>query len=185
MKKSENLKSIIIISLIVIFSLSTTYAFLNISSPTGNAEGQAGCFEVAYVKGADINSSLESSETNPQNTSTELKLSKSEECQIYTEADIYIHTNDTTTAPITSTQALKYKIEGTNLLKDGKTVNSLEGVINTLGDQKIATVKLTTTPTNYKIYIWVDSTISQGNYNDKTYSGYIYASSTQTSTVDQ
>lgn len=186
MKKSENVKSIIIIGLIVVFSLSATYAFLNLNASNSTNEVAAGCFIVDYIKGSDISSSLESSETNPQSTSTELSLSKDEDCQIYTEANIYIHTNEppATTAPITTNQALKYKVVGMHILDDGGTeINTVEGVINTLGDQKIATVKLTTTPTIYKIYLWVDSTVSQGAYNEKTYSGYIYASSTQTSTI--
>ena len=59
-----------------------------------------------------------------------------------------------------------------------------EGAVTSMdSDTVLATVPLTDTKTEYKIYIWIDSTLSKGAYNDKAYSGYIYAKSTQTSTV--
>ena len=88
----------------------------------------------------------------------------------------YLHTNDTTTAPIDTIPTLKYKI----ITEDNYEYN---GAITTKGDYLLATVPLTTTEKTYTIYLWVDSDISLGNYNDVTYSGYIYAISDQTSTV--
>lgn len=52
-----------------------------------------------------------------------------------------------------------------------------------MGDTLLATLPLENTEVTYTVYLYIDSTISLGNYNDKTYSGYIYATTEQTSTV--
>lgn len=173
--KAINIKSSIIILLLIIFSLSATYAFLNLGTPSNAATGTAGCFEVNYTGQAISNSALVSTTTYTEGASSNVVLSKSEDCEIYTEADIMIHTNDSTTAPI-SNGALKFKI-----LQGTTEINS--GTITTTGDTKLATVTLSTTATTYTVYIWIDSDISIGTYNGTTYSGYLYANSTQTSTI--
>ena len=52
-----------------------------------------------------------------------------------------------------------------------------------MGDTLLATLPLEDTEITYTIYLYIDSTLSLGNYNDKNYSGYIYATTEQTSTV--
>ena len=52
-----------------------------------------------------------------------------------------------------------------------------------MGDTLLATLPLEDKEVTYTIYLYIDSTVSLGNYNDKTYSGYIYATTEQTSTV--
>ena len=52
-----------------------------------------------------------------------------------------------------------------------------------MGDTLLATLPLEDKEITYTIYLYIDSTVSLGNYNDKTYSGYIYATTEQTSTV--
>lgn len=178
--KTNNIKLIIIITVIIVFMLSSTYAFIEFSAIANTTSTEAGCFEVNYTA-QEINASALVSTTNYlEGAKSEVVLSKAEDCEIYNEASIYIHTNaSATTAPINDYQALKYKV-----LNSSNTVLS-EGAITTTDgtDVKIATVPLTTTATTYSIYIWVDSDISQGNYNETTYSGYIYAESIQTSTI--
>ena len=173
--KKENLKSIIIIVLLIIFSLSATYAFLTFSSSNNTATGTGGCFQVNY-SGQTINEdALISTDDYTEGASSNIILSKSSDCQIYTKASIMIKTNTSTTAPI-SNGALKYKVlQGTTIIS--------EGTITTTGDTTLATVALTTTSTTYKVYIWIDSNISNGTYHDKSYSGYLYATAIQTSTV--
>lgn len=177
--KKENLKSSIIIGLIVIFSLSATYAFLNLSVNKNDATGTGGCFNVSYTAQNISNASLKSSTTYSEGAATTVTLSKDSSCKIYTESEIYLHTdsdNTTTDFPF-SNGAFKYRVE-----KSGTMVS--EGVVSTgETDVILATVPLTDTKTEYKIYIWIDSSLSKGAYNDKSYSGYIYAKSTQTSTV--
>lgn len=175
--RKENLKSIIIVGLIVTFALGGTYAFMTFSASNASATGTAGCFNVKYTGGQVINNQSLSSTTNYlEGESTEVVLYKDSNCEIYTEADIIIHTDSpATTAPIEN-GALKYIV-----LQGSTTIQS--GSITKTGDQTLATVTLNSTATNYKVYIWVDSEVSQGSYNDKDYSGYIYAAATQTSTI--
>ncbi|MCI6265813.1 MAG: hypothetical protein MR598_03075 [Erysipelotrichaceae bacterium] len=173
--KKENLKSIIIIGILVTFSLGSTYAFLNFKASNNTATGVGGCFQVNYSGQAINNLSLESSSTYTEGASSDIILSKSSDCDIYTEADIYLYTNTTTTAPI-SNGALKYKVV------NGSTTIG-EGAITSTGDKKLATVTLSTTSTTYKVYLWIDPDISNGTFNDTTYSGYIYANAVQTSTI--
>lgn len=182
MKITTNIKTLVIIILLVAFSLTATYAFVNLTAENNSAVGTAGCFSVNYT-GQEINNlSLTSTTDYTTSTSSEVTLSKNENCEIYTEAFIKIHTNDNITAPITGeNQALKYKIE--KISGNGEILDGGEGVINQIGDMTLATVKLTDTDTTYKVYIWIDSSVSNGAYNGTTYSGYIFAESAQTSTI--
>ncbi len=174
--KKPNIKLLISIGIIIIFSLGVTYAFMNLTTSSNTATGEGGCFQVEYTGGQAINNLTLASSTNYlEGENTELTLSKSADCQIYTEANIVIYTNTETTAPLAN-GALKYIV-----LQGSTTVSS--GEITKTGDQTLATVTLTSTATTYQVYLWVDSDISQGTFDDKTYSGYIYANSTQTSTI--
>lgn len=50
-------------------------------------------------------------------------------------------------------------------------------------DTLLATLPLEEKEINYTVYLYIDSKVSLGKYNDKTYSGYLYASTEQTSTI--
>lgn len=177
--RRENFKLSIIISLIVVISLSATYAYLEIRGEN-TASGQGGCFEVNYTGQTINNSSLQSTTDYTQGAASNIVLSKNENCEIYTKASIYLHTNSGETNAPLSNGAMKYKImQGTTEVATGV----ISAVTETTEDQLLATVDLTTTDTTYTVYLWIDPTISQGTYHEKTYSGYLYASSTQTSTV--
>lgn len=172
-----NIRSSIVIAIMITAVLSATYAFVNLSANSTTSNSVAGCFEVQYT-GTPISNALVSTTNYLEGSHSKVTLSKGTNCKIYTTATIYIHTNTTTTAPIAQTQALKYKV------MSGTTEVST-GLINQTGDKSLATVTLTETATTYDVYIWVDSEISDGAYNEKTYSGYIYATSDQTSTIKQ
>lgn len=175
--KKEILRTIVIIGLIIIFSLSATYAYLNLSiSNNTSATGTGGCFKVAYDGQNITNASLISSTTYSGGTTTTVNLSKNASCKIYTQSSIYLYTNSSTTAPI-SNGSFKYRVE-----KAGTKVS--EGVVTKVGGETLlATVPLTETETAYKIYLWIDSNTSNGTYHDKSYSGYVYAEATQTSSI--
>ena len=124
-----------------------------------------------------------------------ITLSKASNCEIYTEASIAINTNSTTTAPI-SNGALKYRIEV--ISGDGKIYNESaddptqepsltvkNGAITEVGETVLANVSLTTNATTYKVYLWIDSTISAGGYNGKNYSGYLHANAIQSSDITE
>lgn len=173
--RNTNIKTLIIIILLVVFSLSATYAFVNLSAIDNTATGTGRCLDVNYSGQAINNSALVSTTNYTEGASSVVTLSKATGCDIYTEADIMISTNSNITAPI-SDGALKYKI-----LQSTQVIS--EGSITTTGDTKLATVNLNTTATAYTVYIWIDSDISQGNYNNKTFSGSLWAQAVQTSTI--
>ncbi len=182
-KKSDKniVKLLVLIILLITLALGGTYAFLTLSKNANNQKSTAGCFKVNYT-GQAINATNLSVTTNYlEGAKTTVSLSKASDCQAYTKANIYIHTNtqaEGTTAPIEK-GALKYKI------LNGTTVTS-EGTITEKGATKtiLSNVDVTTTATTYTIYIWIDSSLTSNREFDQTkYSGYIYADSTQTSTV--
>lgn len=174
----ENLKSIIILSLIVFFSLSGTYAYMQLVATNNTATGQGGCFEVAYVGGQAITgASLVSTTNYLEGAHTQITLSKASNCKIYTEAQIMLSINTSTTTIPLNRSAFKYKI-----LNGSTTVST--GTIST-ANPTLANITLTNTATTYDIYLWIDSSISYGYYDNKTFSGYLYATSSQTSTIKQ
>lgn len=187
--KTTNTKSLIIISLLVIFSLSATYAFLNLDASDNSATGEGGCFVVDYTAEQSIGTqSLVSTPEEPTTAITEVVLNKNENCEIYTEAEIKINTNDSTTAPIDAKDAngnfigaLKYKVIKKS--GNGTMISEGSGSITAIGETTLATVNLTEDATTYEIYLWIDSTLSTGTYNAETYSGYLYAESNQSSTI--
>ena len=138
--------------------------------------GSAKCNGINY-QGQEINASNLSSTTNYlEGAKSTITLSQSEDCKIYSYVNIYLHTNDNITAPIDSVKALKYKL----ITEDKIEYN---GTITTKGDSLLAVVPLTSAPKNYQVYLWIDSEISSGQYDNKSFSGYIYATSEQSSTI--
>lgn len=166
----------------LIYSMSTvgvTYAYLSynaVSENFGNGDGY--CDRINYVSQAINSDDLLSSVDYLEGVNTTVTLSYDPSCAIYKIARIYLHTNTTTTAPIVEYPSIRYKVF------NGSTLVS-EGIISQLGDTIMATVPLTLTATGYKVYLWIDSDLSDGHYHDTVFSGYIYAQSDQTSTIDQ
>ena len=164
--------------LVVYSSLITgsTYAYLYLGSNNNDISGSGKCEGVNY-KGENISASNLVSTTNYlEGAKSTITLSKNKDCTIYTYVNLYLYTNNTTTAPITTVKALKYKIVSSNNV-------TYSGVVSYMGDTLLATLPLDDKEVTYTIYLYIDSTLSLGNYNDKTYSGYIYATTEQTSTV--
>jgi hypothetical protein len=178
--RKDNFKLSIIISLLVVISLSATYAYMEMSASNNSSTGTAGCFEVNYSGQSIDNSSLKSTKDYTEGATSNIILSKNQDCEIYTEASIIIHTNsDITDAPL-SNGAMKYKImQGTTEISSG----SIAAVDANSEDQILAIVPLTETNVTYTVYLWIDPEISRGSYHEKIYSGYLYARSTQSSTV--
>lgn len=196
-EKKQYLKLVSLIVVLVTMTLGGTYAFLYFNNNSQNTiKGEAGCFNVSYSGNEIKSSNLSITDNYLEGAKTKITLSKDPSCTIYTKSSINIYTNgpsttdciettqapDPTTLPLDS-GALKYKI-----FKDSNEIGS--GSIKTkCGAQEIANVDLTTTDTTYTVYLWVDSTITNqaGNerdlYDNKKYSGYIYAESNQQSTI--
>ena len=178
--KRENIKLSITILLVIVFSLSATYAYIELRPATANTSGTAGCFEVNYSGTTINNASLQSTNDYTKGAKSVIILSKNSGCQIYEQAEIMVHTNSArTTAPL-SDGAMKYKV-----MQDATEISAgyISAVTATSEDQVLATVPLTETATSYTVYLWIDPSISQGAYHGKSYEGYFYARSTQSSTV--
>ena len=176
-KRLTRLSSVVLfIFTYAIVITGSTYAFLDMNATSDVATGQGGCFQVSYT-GQDLNAgNILSTDNYLEGAHTTVTLSKDSTCKIYTESNIYIHTNTEATAPIDTTEAMRYKL----VTNDGYERN---GFITVKGDTLLGSVALTDTSTTYTIYVWIDSDLSGGAYHDTTYSGYIYADSNQTSTV--
>lgn len=155
----------------------STYAYLDINNTNNVVQGTVGCFDVSYTGERIRHTNLSATTNYLEGAKSTVTVAKTTSCKIYTEAQIFIHIDDSTTAPIDTVQALKYKV------MQGST-NISSGVISSKNTEiLLATVPITTTTTNYNIYIWVDSSISNKQYDEVDLSGYIYAVSTQSSTV--
>ena len=186
----RNINLTIIISLIIVILLSATYAYVELSASTTTGTSEAGCFVVDYTGGPSLEDlTFQSTASHVEVQSTYVTVSKNSGCQIYKEAKINLHTDLTITnaAPLCyevdspdyteEACSMKYRVmQGENLISEGSVMSQTE--------QELATVELTNDPTTYTIYIWIDSATSGGLYNGKEYSGYIYASSVQSSTID-
>ena len=182
---SKNKITLTLVFAIFIYSIAiigSTYAYISISANNNQVSGQGGCFQVSYtgqeLNAGNINSTIEfnTSETGTI-ANTTVTLSKASTCKIYTEANIYLHTNDATTAPIDTTPAMRYKLV---------TEDNIEysDIVHKSCDVLLATVPITDTATTYSIYLWIDANMSSGFYDGKSYSGYVYAESMQTSTIE-
>lgn len=168
---------IIFIFAFVVLLIGSTYAYQQLGATSNTAQGQGGCFQVSYT-GQNLDAgSIVSTDNYLNGAHTTITLSKDSTCKIYTEANIYIHTNNETTAPIDTVEAMRYKL----VTNDGYERN---GFITAKGDTLLGSVALTDTSKTYTIYVWIDSDLSVGAYHDTSYSGYIYADSNQTSTVN-
>lgn len=175
--KISKLKYFYFILVFSILLISGTYAYQYINTTNNSVTGMGGCFNVNYT-GQNIATTDLATTTNYQNGSrTTVTLSKHSSCKLYTEANIYLKTNNTTTAPIESIPALKYKVFNS-------TSQISEGTITTKNDYLLATVPLTDTSTTYTVYLYIDANLSIGQYDGKSYSGYVYAESNQTSTIE-
>lgn len=172
--QKQNIKLIIIILLIVTLATSATYAFLNLSAQNNTATGQGGCFNVGYSGQEITDASLQSTTNYKEGAHSQITLYKDATCKIYTEASIYLHTNTNSDIPLANNNAFKY------IILNGST-KIAEGII-TRDEKTLATVTLTTEQKVYDVYIWIDSNISNGAYHNKSFSGYLYANSVQTST---
>lgn len=182
--KKNNVLIFLLIFFLIFLSFGVTYAFLQTNDNNNQMTGEGGCFVVDYVgeEGQYISPSnnLETSSDYTSGGSSTVTLSKNVDCQIYTQASIYLNTNeDGTSSQLLGEGALKYTVV------NGSDSVIASGTINATGVTTLAVVNLTSTATTYTIYIWVDSDITYNSdiiYDELTYSGYIYADAIQSST---
>ena len=177
----KNKSIFIYLSLIFCYAVlvtGSTYAYLNMNATaTNNITAQAGCFEVNYQGDTIIHKNLSATTNYLEGVRSNITVSRNANCDIYKEAYIIIHVDDDITAPIETIQALKYKVVQGSTDID-------EGLITEKGEVLLTTVPLNTTATTYTVYIWVDASLSNKQYDEVKFTGYIYAESDGTSTID-
>ena len=182
--RKDFIRSMIIVGLIVVFSISSTYAFMYYSANSDDSSGTGGCFQVSYEGTAVNNVAVIAGDAYSDDGVSAhpiVKLSKASSCKIYTEASIYLSVNESSQIPLVQSNpasgAFKYKV------MNGST-EVASGVINKSNDDiLLGTVPLSNTVTTYDIYLWIDQTISNGAYDELSFSGKIYAQSVQSSGI--
>ncbi len=173
---------LVFIFIYALLTISSTYAYLSLNANNNTASGTASCGNISYNGTNITGANLETSTSYLDGIHSTITMSKNINGG-YTEADIYIHNNQGSNIPlnngVTGYEAFKYVIlQGTTIVSSGIIQKS-----NT--DQLLATVELTTTATTYDVYVWIDSELSNGLYNNVSYTGYIYAKAICSSTVGE
>jgi len=177
MTKKKIVKFILFLFIYSLTITGSTYAILTLNAQNNTMTGSGYCNNINYTAEIIDSSSITSTENYLEGAKTNITISNNTNCRIYTLAHIYLYTNESTTSPIEEVPALKYKVfDGEILIK--------EGTITQKKDTLIATVPLSHISTTYTVYTYIDSSISNGSYNNTNYSGYIYATTEQTSTIN-
>ena len=171
------LYSLLIVLLIVIVSVSITYALLSWSGVV-NISGTSECFDVNYVKGQDIGG-----DSNPANfvlannytqgLSSVIKVNLKDTCTITNgTGTLYLNTDTSVTSSILlSGKLLKYQV-----LDDTTPVGS--GIISSAESIEIyKDIPITTTVKTITVYIWLDGNlVTEQNQNEilsSVYKGHI------------
>jgi hypothetical protein len=172
-EKKQYLKLIFLIALLITLIIGTTYAFLNLNGNKATEGTKAGCFSVSY-EGNEINATNLSTTTNYlEGAKTTLKLKKDTDCEIYTTANIYLYIDSTNTTSTLLSGDLNY------IILDQNSTTIAQGVVTSTGSILLKTVSLTTTQTPYSV-----KPSSNRTYDNTKFVGYIYADTTQSSTIN-
>ena len=160
------LYSLLIVLLIVIVSVSITYAWLSWSGVV-NISGTSECFDVNYVKGQDIGS-----DSNPANfslastytggLSSVIKVNLKDTCTISNgTGTLYLNTDSTTSNILLTSGVLKYQVlEGTNKVANGTVTKT--GSLAIYKD-----IAITSTIKELTVYVWLDgSLVNDSNSSD-------------------
>ena len=166
-----------------VFITGGTYAYLSLSAVASSAiSGSAGCGVINYNGTNVLNEDIQTSENYTGGVHSVITMYKSSNSG-YGEATIYLHNNTSSVLPFASSNsasnAFKY------IVLDGSTTISSGVVTKGSEDQVLAIIPLSTTSKNYDVYLWVDSSLSNGAYNGTSYSGYLYATADCDNTLSE
>ena len=171
------LYSLLIVLLIVVVSVSITYAWLSWSGVV-NISGTSECFDVNYVKGQDIGSDSNPANFSLASTYTEglssvIKVNLKDTCTITNgTGTLYLNTDTSvTSSTILSGKVLKYQVlDGTTPVGSG-IVSSAESI------EIYKDIPITTTVKTITVYIWLDGNlVTEQNQNEilsSVYKGHI------------
>lgn len=160
------LYSLLMVLLIVIVSVSITYAWLSWSGVV-NISGTSECFDVNYVKGQDIGSDSNPAKfslasTYDEGLSSVIKVNLKDTCTISNgTGTLYLNTDSTTSNILLTSNVLKYQV-----VEDGNEVAS--GIVNSTGDLPIySNIEINNEVKELTVYIWIDgSLVNNDNSND-------------------
>ena len=189
MNKKKVIGMIIGVIAFAILVAGATYAWLVSQASVTNGTYNLGTmnFTINYTKGTDVGSVpiLSSPTTNGDNPAASLAVVASR-TNLSAPGNITIYLNtDSSTGGLLASGALNYAIcAGACSSTDLTAVPAANsGTITATGKKALMTAPLTTTPTTYNVYFWLDSAIVDSEVIGSTYSGYISAEAVQTDTV--
>ena len=171
------LYSLLIVLLIVVVSVSITYAWLSWSGVV-NISGTSECLDVNYVKGQDIGSDSNPANFSLASTYTEglssvIKVNLKDTCTITNgTGTLYLNTDTSvTSSTLLSGKLLKYQVlDGTTPVGSG-IVSSAESI------EIYKDIPITTTVKTITVYIWLDGNlVTEQNQNEilsSVYKGHI------------
>ena len=160
------LYSLLIVLLIVIVSVSITYAWLSWSGVV-NISGTSECFDVNYVKGQDIGSDSNPANFSLASTYTEglssvIKVNLKDTCTISNgTGTLYLNTETTTSSILLTSGVLKYQVlEGTSEVANG--------IVSSTGNLPIYNnIEINNEVKQLTVYIWIDgSLVNDSNSSD-------------------
>ena len=160
------LYSLLIVLLIVIVSVSITYAWLSWSGVV-NISGTSECFDVNYVKGQDIGSDSNQAKFSlassyKEGLSSVLKVNLKDTCTITNgTGTLYLNTDTITSSILLTSGVLKYQVlDGTNEVANG--------TVNKTGNLAIyKDIAITSTVKELTVYVWLDgSLVNDSNSSD-------------------
>lgn len=186
MKSAKILGTILGIVLFIGIVAGFTYAFITWTSNKENYTGGSGCFDILYVKGADIGSDQSHATLMPSTSysgglSATVKMSIDSKCTTNGKGKIYLETLANTSSNLYRSGLLNYQV-----LKNG-TVTDIKGSITSAGKIEIDVGNLTkasssSSATSYQIYVWIDNNLVE---NSDAYSSYYGRISAEAMQVEQ
>ncbi len=178
---------IIFVLALIVYAMtvvSSTYAFLSIASPDdGSMTGTPGCFGAIYYETNITNANLSTSSSYLEGVHSQITLYKDVNNINYTEATIYLHTNEGSDIPLASEQSASRAFR--YVIYDGSEEVASGIIQQSNSDISLATITLAYIEKQYDVYIWIDNSISGGSYEGKSYSGYLYADANCTSNIKE
>ena len=160
------LYSLLIVLLIIIVSVSITYAWLSWSGVV-NISGTSECFDVNYVKEQDIGSdsnlaNFSLASTYIEDLSSVIKVNLKDTCTISNgTGTLYLNTDSTTSSILLTSNVLKYQVlDGTNEVASG--------IVSSTGNLPIYNnIEINNQVKQLTVYIWIDgSLVNNDNSND-------------------
>ena len=160
------LYSLLMVLLIVIVSVSITYAWLSWSGVV-NISGTSECFDVNYVKGQDIGSDSNPANFSLASTYTEglssvIKVNLKDTCTISNgTGTLYLNTDTTTSSILLTSGVLKYQVlEGATEVANG--------IVSSTGNLPIYNnIEINNEVKQLTVYIWIDgSLVNDSNSSD-------------------